>query len=405
MSRRLEDWLQSYVRYAGVTEAPRLMHYFAGVAAVAGALRRKVWIDMKRYQWTPSFYIVFVAPPGIVAKSTTADIAMDLLKRVPGVKFGPDVVTWPALVSAFASAGESFPYGDEWLPMSALTLVASELGNLVIPQDREMVNLYITLWDGRKTYEKVTKTSGNDSIEAPWINMLGCTTPHWIADNMPPATVGGGFTSRCIFIYAEKKEQFVAYVDEAIRAEDDGEREALIHDLEHIALNLVGQYHLAPDARAWGREWYEDIWTNRPPEIEDTRLDGYVARKQTHLHKLAMVIAASARDELIILKEDLQMANTMLRRAEADLGKVFSRIGKTEDSTQAERFVAYVQKRGECNYADALKAVGDYFTDLRDFEGMLNMLLRAGTLTLITNGVGVKLRYTGEAAKPSADNA
>lgn len=396
MTRRLPDWLSAYVRFAGVTEAPKLMHFFAGVSAIAGALRRKVWIDMKRFQWTPSFYIVFVAPPGIVAKSTTADIAMDLLKHIPGVKFGPDVITWPALVSAFASAGESFQFGDEWFPMSALTLVASELGNLINPQDRDMVNLYITLWDGRKSLEKVTKTSGNDSVEAPWINMLGCTTPHWIADNMPPATVGGGFTSRCVFVYAEKKEQFVAYVDEVVRDGDEEERLALIHDLEHIALNLTGPYTILPEARAWGREWYEDVWTNRPPELEDDRLDGYLARKQTHLHKLAMVMAASARDEMVVTKEDLMMANQMLRSAEGDLVKVFSRIGRSEDAAQVDRFVSYIRRRGECPYSEALRAVQDHFIDLRDFEGMLNGLLRSGVLKLVGNGAGILLKYAGE---------
>jgi hypothetical protein len=161
---------------------------------------------------------------------------MDLLKQVPGIKFGPDVVTWPALVSAFAASSESFIYEDEWHTMSPLTLVASEMGSLINPQDREMVNLYITLWDGRKTFEKVTKMSGNDTVEAPWINMLACTTPHWIADNMPAATIGGGFTSRCIFVYADTKERFIPFVDEMSDTADKHTRERLIKDLKKLRI-------------------------------------------------------------------------------------------------------------------------------------------------------------------------
>ena len=100
---------------------------------------------MKRFSWFPNFYIIFVAPPGVISKTTTMGMALDLLKQVPGVKFGPDVITWPALVTAFAAAGESFQYGEDWIPMSPLTLASGELGNLINPQDREMVNLYITL--------------------------------------------------------------------------------------------------------------------------------------------------------------------------------------------------------------------------------------------------------------------
>jgi hypothetical protein len=179
MSREFSSWLDAYVKYAAVTEAPKRMHFWSGVSAIAGALRRKVWIDMARFQWLCNMYIVFVAPPGVVSKSTTTDIAMDLLKQVPGIKFGPDVVTWPALVSAFAASSESFIYEDEWHTMSPLTLVASEMGSLINPQDREMVNLYITLWDGRKTFEKVTKMSGNDTVEAPWINEHDVRNVDW----------------------------------------------------------------------------------------------------------------------------------------------------------------------------------------------------------------------------------
>ena len=396
MSRLYKDLFKPFMEYASVVESPAIMHFWAFVGAVAGCLRRKVWLDMKRFVWTPNFFIIFVAPPGIVSKSTTADIAMDLLRQVPGIKFGPDVVTWPALVSAFAAAGESFQYGEDWVPMSPLTLVASELGNLVNPQDREMINLYINLWDGRKSLEKVTKMSGNDIVEAPWINLLGCTTPHWIADNMPPAVVGGGFTSRCIFVYTDKKEKLVAYVDEMTRPEDEELKRSIIHDLEYIATNLTGPYHLDPAAREWGKEWYAHLWAGQE-KIGDDQTNGYTARKQTHLHKLAMVLAASKRDELILLAEDLQLADLMLTATEKDQMKVFNRMGRSEDSMQMERFVQFVQRKGECDYGEAYRSIHTYFADFSDFEGILTGTIRAGLITMVQAANGsVKLRYTGE---------
>ena len=395
MARLLKNWLTAYLDYASVTEAPKIMHFYAGVGAIGGALRRKVWIDMKRFTWTPNFFIIFVAPPGIVSKSTTADVAMDLLRQVPGIKFGPDVVTWPALVSAFAAAQESFQFGEDWVPMSPLTLVASELGNLLNPQDRDMVNLFINLWDGRKSLEKVTKGSGNDTVSAPWVNMLGCTTPHWIADNMPSATVGGGFTSRCIFVFADKKDKFVAYVDESVAATDEDKRAALINDLEHISVNLCGPYTITEEGRKWGRAWYERTWTTRTADLDDERLDGYIARKQTHLHKLAIVIAAADRDALVIEQDDLILANTMLESVEGDLDKVFSRIGRTEDSLQSERFIQFIRRKGECSYESAYRYIHSYFPNFKDFEGILAGSVRAGYITLMQKGAEFWLKYSG----------
>lgn len=400
MARELKSWIDSFCDYCNHTESPRLMHFWAGIGAVAGALRRKVWVDMKAFRWSPNFFIIFVAPPGIVAKSTTADLSMDLLREVPGITFGPDVVTWPALVSAFAAAGESFQYGEEWVPMSPITLVASELGNLINPQDRDMINLYINLWDGRKKFDKVTKMSGNDVVEAPWINMMGCTTPHWIADNMPPAIVGGGFTSRCIFVYTDQKEHLRAYPDEWVPPDHDETKRKLIHDLEHIAVTLVGEYKLSDDARLWGRKWYERLWDIRPEQLDDDRLDGYIARKQTHMHKLAMVLAATQRDQLIITDADLKLADFMLTNTEKDLDKVFSRIGKSEDSMQVDRLVAYVNKHGTVPYENAYRMIHSQFPSFKDYEGILLGATRAGYIEMQQHGnimylVAVKQKDTG----------
>lgn len=394
MARQLEDWLKSYVKFASVTEAPKRMHFWSGVGAIAGALRRRVWIDMKRFLWTPSFYILFVAPPGVVAKSTTIDIAMDLLRAVPGIKFGPNAATWQSLVTAFAASAEAFEWPEhsgDWHPMSPITLVASELGSLLNLQDREMVSLLIELWDGKKRYEKITKMSGNDTIDAPWINLEAATTPHWIADNMPASTVGGGLTSRCIFVYAEEKENFVPYVDEIVQADDLEQRAALIHDLEAISM-LRGPYIISPAARDWGRCWYTRFWKDAKARMDDRMLEGYAARKQTHLHKTAMILSASRGDSLVIEQEDLELANVMLEDLEADMTKVFSRIGRSETSMQAERFISFVARKGRVPYMEAYRQIHAAFPDFRDFEGVLAGAVRSGQIELQTTAEGFYLK-------------
>jgi len=399
MARHFKDWLSAYLEYAKVTEAPKRMHFWSGVGTVAGCLRRRVWIDMKRFNWFASFYIIFVAPPGVVAKSTTIDISTDLLKQVPGIKFGPNAITWQALVTAFAGASESFEYNGEWHPMSPLTLVASELGSLLNLQDKAMVNLLIELWDGKRSYEKITKMSGNDTVEAPWINLQAGTTPHWVADNMPQAMIGGGLSSRCLFVYGDTKERYVAYVDEEVNQNDDNYKQMLIQDLEQIAM-LTGPYKIDADARAWGKLWYENFWKNATSRMDDQMLEGYAARKQTHMHKVAMVLSAARSDKLIITLEDLQLANTMLEDIEADMHRVFSRIGRTEDSMQAERFIEYVRRKGSIPYHEAYKMIHVYFPDFRDFEGILSGAVNSGQVRIVSTAGGMMLQATASPPPP-----
>lgn len=391
--RNFNDWLKAYVDYASFSEAPPRMHFWAGVSAIAGALRRRVWIDMAYFKWHANHYIVFVAPPGIVSKSTTAAIAMDILRRVPGINFGPDVVTWPALVTAFAGCSEGFEVSGEYHTQCALTLESSEFGNLVNPQDRDMIDLLVTLWDSKQgAFKKMTKGSGNDTVENPWINMIACTTPAWIAGNFPEYVIGGGFTSRCLFVYVDKKAKYVAYPNRSVPRDMGEQQRLLVQDLEHIATSLVGPYVLDSTAVEWGELWYEQHYQNPPPLLQDDRFGGYLARKQTHMHKLAMVMAAGQRDERVITAEDLALANTMISDLEQDMPKVFAKIGRTEESVQAERFVHYIHKMGEVPYDEAYRYVHRHFPNSRDFEGVVQGAIKAGLIILDMSTAGVKLK-------------
>lgn len=382
MSRHFSDWLSAYMDYASFSEAPPHMHFWTGVATVAGALRRRVWIDQGYFKWHANHYIILVAPPGVVSKSTTAAIGMNLLRQVSGINFGPDVVTWPALVSAFASVNECFELNGEWHTQCALTLESSEFGNLVNPQDRDMIDLLVTLWDSKQGgFDKRTKTSGNDKIENPWINMIACTTPAWIAGNFPEYIIGGGFTSRCLFVYADQKAKLVAYPSKHIPTSTLTIRQKLIDDLSYIAMNLCGPYSLTKEAIEWGETWYAHHYAHPPKKLAaDDRFGGYLARKQTHIHKLGMIIAASCRDQLVIEANDLALANKMVSDLEEDMQKVFAKIGRTDESVQAENLIRYITTHGPMPFETAYRFIHLKFPDLKDFEGILLGALKAGLI-------------------------
>lgn len=388
--RNYTDWLTAYVEYASFSEAPKRMHFWSGVSAIAGALRRRVWLDMAYFKWVPNFYIVMVAPPGIVSKSTTVAIAMDILRAVPGINFGPQVVTWPALVTAFAACNESFEIGGEFHSQCALTLESSEFGNLVNPSDRDMIDLLVTLWDSRQgAFKKSTKNSGEDLVENPWINLIACTTPAWIAGNFPEYVIGGGFTSRCLFVYTDAKERYVAYPHLAVPKDLLKTQARLTQDLEHISIALAGPYTIAPKAIEWGVKWYEHHYTHKHGLLDDDRFGGYIARKQTHIHKLAMIIAASQRDDLTILEADLSLANAMVTDLEKDMPKVFSRIGRTEESIHAERFIRYVQKNQVIPYEEAYRFIHLSFPGLRSFEDIVRGAIVSGYIRLVAGEKGM----------------
>lgn len=328
MARLLPNWLQAYMAYTRHLEAPDPLHFWSGVSAIAGALRGKVFIDMGYWKWKPNFFIIFVAPPGIATKSTTINNAMALLRSVSGVHFGPDSATWQAVTDSFIEAIEYYDDEDSEsgkTGMACITLAISELGTFLDPHNREMVDVLVDLWDGREVpWKRRTRMEGQSEIPSPWLNLIAATTPGWLAENFPQYAVTGGFTSRTVFVFADQKRHFVAYPKERISADDRQIRNSLIHDLHEIA-SLKGEYTISEEALEWGRSWYETHWKNRSTN-HDSRLSGYLARKQTHIHKIAIILSAARKNELVIDRQDLEASEKILTAIEPEMDRAFETI-------------------------------------------------------------------------------
>jgi len=341
------SWLKAYLDHQRYSESPEQFHFWTGVSTIAGALRRRVWIDQRHFQWTPNMYIVLVGPPGVAAKSTSLRAGLSMLERVPDITFGPQSMTWQALIKSFKRSQStiSVPGSATPVTMSCITTGVSELGTFLNPEDREFMDLLTAMWDGQKeVYRRETKGDGQVELINPWLNLIGCTTPSWLTKNFPEDLVGGGLTSRIVFVYGEKKRQLVAYPAEAITDADYLEEEkALVHDLAQIS-ELVGPYILTPEALRWGERWYASHNNGGlPAHLASGRFDGYVARKQTHIHKLAMVLAASRRSHLRIEPFDLQDAERYISELETDMLQVFNSIGVSKEAKVTNEVLALIR--------------------------------------------------------------
>ena len=393
--RNYPDWIAAYLDYTKYSEAPTKFHFWTAVSVLAGALRRRVWIEQIYFQWVPNFYIIFVSPPGIISKSTTADIGMRLLRNVPGIKFGPNSLTWQALTHSLAESTEGIEFQDtgEIIPMSAVTIVASELGSLIDFSNREMIDVFVDLWDGRiGQWHRQTKTQGEDKIENPFINILGCTTPSWIRENFSRYLLGGGFASRCIFVYGSEKRHLVAYPGLAAPAGIKEQALKLTQDLEHIAM-LQGAYSLTPEAVAWGEKWYERHYKHYlDTDPNDEGMTSFLARKQTQIHKLGLVIAASRRDERKILPEDLELAEKMVSTIELELHEIFGRVAERDEVRDAIAIVQILAKVKRISKQQLYRSVFNRMS-ASQFDLALSSLIHANRAKITQEGVDLIITY------------
>lgn len=353
-----------------------------------------MWIEQGHFQWVANFYIIFVAEPGVVAKTTTMGTGMRLLREVPGIHMGPSSLTWQSLVMRMANSAEQILLPDgSYLPMCAITCAAGELGTFLNPNDREMIDVLVALWDGRlENFEKETKTQGNDVVQNPWINIIGATTPGWISENLPEYIINGGFASRCIFVAAQKKKQLIAYPSrhytEATWAK---QRAELVHDLEQISL-LVGQYTLDEATYELGEIWYARLNTNIPEHLNNERFKGYLARKQTHVHKLAMIVAASKRDDLRIMPEDLQFSIDMIEALELEMPFIYRNLGTSAQGKLTRHVVEDSRTHSKTTQTDQYARLHRTMS-FKEYEQAIMSAIQGGFIERVSAGMDMYVVY------------
>ena len=337
MPRNFNDWIAAYTDlFDPITETPTHLHFWTAVSTIAGALTRRVWIDEVTFRYYPNFCIIFVAPPGVVSKSTTMSHGMSLLRQLPHIKFAADTTTYPAFTKALADAHDPFieinnddPAKSDWINQCAMTAAISELGTFLKIEDEDSVNGFTDLLDCRDTAIKDTKNNGKDVIEFPYVNIIGCTTPLWIQDKLKSQIGGWGLSSRIIFIYADTKKQYLWSPAEAVagkRIYFEKRRELLIRDLQKIG-GLCGEATLTKDAAERCREWYNETQQHieeysKTPEF-DNWVGYFLARKPVHVRKLSMILSVSRRDDLKIDLDSIDLAIKTIDEVEQDITKVF----------------------------------------------------------------------------------
>lgn len=385
-NRELPDWLTSFVDNTQWGEAPIHLYFWTGISTIAAALRRRVWLDMGTFAWYPNLYTLLVAPPGVVAKSSTVDLGFSqLLKKIPGINYGPSTMTWQALYDNFAEVGEEFPIpGGGMSQQFALTIVSSEFGITLNPKDNEMIDQLVHIWDGREM-KKRTKKDGELLIPAPCLNLIACTTPAWIAENMPKYLIGGGLTSRMIFVYADKKARYIAYPQDHMPSDFVERQGRLVRDLERIS-TLVGAFTLTPDAKKWGGEWYENFHKVEAVKLDANLLGGYIARKQTLVHKVAMCLSASQGDSLTITRELLERAAALITQLEAAMPQIYSQVGQTEDAGGAQLLLSFLDRvGGSAPFAVVYRQLHKQFPTPEKFDNILHGLVNAGYIAVNRN--------------------
>lgn len=349
--RRLKDWLDAYLEYTQSSEPPTSFHTWCGLAVIAGALQRRVYLQqgLERTIY-PNLYIILIGPSGRTRKGVALGIAKDLLAQVATVAIAPESSSGrEALVVAMKRALNNFPDpsdGGKVKEHCALSAFSEELSVFLGQGDIKLLANLTDWYDSKDSWEYETIGRGKDTLRGVCFNMVGATAPEWIQSMLPKEAIGGGYTARVIFIVEEWKKHLSPF--HQLTAHEIQLYEDLAYDLNQISL-MAGRFEMTDEARQAYVEWYvaEDakMRSGKMP-VEDARFSSYCERRTTHIRKLMMSLSASRSNSMILEKQDFDRAVHILCEAEKKMGKTFGGLGTSKYSDMTETVRNYIQQFG-----------------------------------------------------------
>ena len=353
-ARKLHDWLSSYLEFTANTESPHSYHVWCGLSTLAAALQRKVWMEWGHDEIFPNQYIVLVGPSGKARKGTAISIARSFIEAIKIPLIAEDN-SMESIIRDMSHATGTFTIGTEVKAHSSVTAIAEELGVFIGNGDPVRL-LYLTAWyDSRPIWRRKTKHQGYDEIHGMCFNLLGATAPDWLPQIIPLPAVGGGFTSRFIFVVEDTKDRIIA--DPGKHPIDEKLRAKLEHDLELIN-TLVGPMRFSPEALASYVEWYEDeerkIQAGQHP-LRGHEFSGYLSRRPTHIKKIAMSLSASGGDSRVISGGQFRQARSYLEEAERRMGDTFKGMGSARYAAQTQSVLDILREERRITRAGLIK--------------------------------------------------
>ena len=346
MSRVIKgDWISAYLKYTEETESPVSYHTWTAVSMIAGALQRKCYMQWGLETIYPNMYIVLVGSAGRTRKSLAINIGEEIFKGLD-LPLTSESITPEALLVKLSNAQAQYVDHQGLVHIhSSLTCFSKELVTLLGHSNYKFLGYLTDWWDAHDKWVYETISRKEDSIIGMYLNLLGATAPDWVATMLPIEAIGGGFTSRCIFVVETAKAKHIplpVLTDEQVKL-----KQALIHDLGKIALR-EGNYEFEDEAAQSYKDWYvkESVaMDNERYTIEDPRFRAYCERRSTHLRKLCIVLQASQNDSHKIALKTWERALALMKKTEKQMPDVFGGLGRSDQGQLTYELIQYLARK------------------------------------------------------------
>lgn len=344
---------------------------------MAATVGRSVKYYWKRPQIFPNIYVVLIANSGRMRKSSSLREGENLFRKAfPSYDLFTEKTTVEALISSMhlthAESG-----------ISSLYIISDEFNTLIgrSKQDQNLISHLTKFYDCPDVTGARTQIRGVEQCKNVVSNMLASTTPHWLRLSLPADVIGGGFTSRIIFVYEETTSR--CFPIPIVPNNFDELQFRLIGDLRAIG-KLKGTAEFTKDALDWYEAWYVKY---DEPDLADDLLMGYFSRRHAYLWKVSLLLSMAKVDTLVVSLGDIKAAHALLLQQERWLPKVMQMLQTNVIGEVNSLVLNIISKSKRIVHSELLRRVS-YKLGSQDLTLILDTLERAEMIKSTSDAKG-----------------
>jgi hypothetical protein len=332
------DFINAYVNYADVLEAPPEAHEAVATELIASAICEKVLIRHGAVKIPLDLWLLLLSGSGF-GRNTLLTLAQPVLEAAK-LKGLIRKATWGSRVAFYQSLAEQ-PYGLFIWP--ELSVILKKFEDKSFAGTKEwLTDLYDNLETPEPVRYRVTgKKSDTPPIvfdHAPRLNILATSSVDWFLSNITQEDALGGFVPRWVL-----KKIGGGRVVPIPRRPD----ESLIAPL---AEHLCKASELRGEANFSGVHQYYDLWYRQTHRRFAEHPNASLAmpffnRLRTHVLKLALIYEVSQSLSLVVGRKAMARA---IRAAKASEESIFALLatGLSREGAEVDRMADVVRRGG-----------------------------------------------------------
>ena len=373
------------------TDIPDTFIIWSALSLVGAVLKNNVYFQIGTYTLYPNMFIVLVGPPGVGKGASMNILEQMIIDTKPNqvVNTLSDRITAERIIERISDGWSTAPQLKNMQLVLGKNdhnclLFSSEIRVLLGASDW-MLEFLEEAWS-KTTYEYQTKNKGNVAIDNMCCSLLAASVPDFLRNVNREAhmVITGGFSSRCLFIYAENPSKDLPFPEPLKKnVKSKALYDNLVLDLQEIG-TLRGEFVIDTGARL---RFETFLRLNRAASSKDDSeaVANFRARIKAHILKLAMIFSVSRDNSLHISDMDMVNAIAEIQKILASLSKLFRGAGEGMDAAVTARVQDFIEKYGRVSKKEIFKALHRHLNSPETLDRILYVLEAIGYCTVVNS--------------------